>query len=360
MTIRASIEPGSDLIGRFGDTVVLISRAGATEVSATELLDLVEEIAADREAPAPAVAAKLAGWVLGHLNGSVAAFGIVVPVPEGVVVFLRGPVRCTVSAGGTVRELSGEQALTWVDQILPGAFDWLAIGSANGADLQVDPMSDLREGIVPGQGFVLSGLGAPGHAAAAAAASASFGAAPAGARTPGGGTPAAGPPSRGERAGRRGAVRPGARPGRVPRARRARRTRRAGPEPGWVSLPEEDEPSEPAESYEAPGRYGQPEPDHYGQPESYERSDAYEPDEPFVAPEAASDPVAPPEPEPVAAPGGFAPGPAPPWSPAASRASDFGADSLAAVRGQRRVGAGDAALAGRPGHRPRPAVRHRP
>jgi hypothetical protein len=113
------------------------------------------------------VAARLAGWVLGHLAGNVAPFGIVVPVPDGVVVFLRGPVRCTVSAGDGVRHLSGEQALTWVDQILPGTFDWLAIGGVEGTAVHADPISDLRAGVVPGQGFVLHGVGGPGPAAAA-------------------------------------------------------------------------------------------------------------------------------------------------------------------------------------------------
>ena len=159
MTIRASIEPGNDLIGRFDDTVVLISRTGATEASANELLGLVAELAADREAAATAVATRLASWVLGHLAGNSAAFGIVAPVPDGVVVFLRGPVQCTVSVGGTERQLSGEHALTWVDQVLPGAFDWLAItSSVANPRPQVDPLSDLQAGVIPGQGFVLSGV----------------------------------------------------------------------------------------------------------------------------------------------------------------------------------------------------------
>jgi hypothetical protein len=178
--MRVSIEPGNDLVGRFGDTVVLISRAstakaGASDASANELLGLVADLAADREAPATEVAARLAGWVLGHIAGDVPPFGIVVPVPDGVVVFLRGPVRCTVSAGDGVRDLSGEQALTWVDQILPGTFDWLAIGGVEGTAVNADPVSDLRAGVVPGQGFVLNGVGGPGgpsQAAAGAAASA--------------------------------------------------------------------------------------------------------------------------------------------------------------------------------------------
>ena len=160
MTLRVSIEPGDDLVGRFGDTVVLISRShGAGDANAHELLGLVAELAADREAPAAAVAARLAGWVLGHLPGNIAPFGIVAPVPDGVVIFLRGPVGCTVSMGDAVRQFSGEQALTWVDQILPGAFDWLTIGGVEGTAVQADPISDLRAGVVPGRGFVLSGVG---------------------------------------------------------------------------------------------------------------------------------------------------------------------------------------------------------
>src|SRR5580698_3038700 len=163
--MRVSIEPGNDLVGRFGDTVVLISRNGAADASVSELLGLVADLASSPGAPATAVAARLAGWVLSNLSGNVAAFGIVTPVPEGAVVFLRGPVRCTVSAGDAVRQLSGEQALTWVDQIVPGTFDWLAIGGTEGAGVQVDPVTDLRAGVIPGQGFVLIGAAAPGPAA---------------------------------------------------------------------------------------------------------------------------------------------------------------------------------------------------
>jgi hypothetical protein len=78
-----------------------------------------------------------------------------------------------VSAADGVRNLSGEQALTWVDQILPGTFDWLAIGGTDGAAVHVDPISDLRAGVVPGHGFILNGVGGPGPAAAAPASAAS-------------------------------------------------------------------------------------------------------------------------------------------------------------------------------------------
>src|ERR1700761_56585 len=139
--MRVRVEPGNDLVGRFGDTVVLISRDGTADSSAGELLGLVAELAADREAPATAVAARLAGWVLDHLPGDIAPFGIVAPVPDGVVVFLRGPVRCAVSIGDGVRQFSGEQALTWADQILPDTFDWLTIGGGEGKGVEGEPLS---------------------------------------------------------------------------------------------------------------------------------------------------------------------------------------------------------------------------
>ena len=115
------------------------------------------------------VAARLAAWVLGHMPGDAISFGMVAARGSDVVVFLRGPVSCTVTEAGRTRELSGERALTWVDEAMPATFDQLTIGVAAGRALAPDPLSDLREGVVPGQGFALTWLGAAAAPAAAAA-----------------------------------------------------------------------------------------------------------------------------------------------------------------------------------------------
>jgi hypothetical protein len=159
MTTHIGIEPGRGLVGRFGDTVILIPRgeaASGSDEATRELLDLAAAVASDRYVPAGTIAARLASWVIGRLAGDVLAFGIVVPVRDGVVMFLRGAVWCTVTEGGSTREVSGEQALTWVDQIVPGTFEQLAIGSAAGRPVRADQLSDLQAGVVPGQGFVLT------------------------------------------------------------------------------------------------------------------------------------------------------------------------------------------------------------
>ena len=187
LTTRIGIEPGPGLVGRFGETVIVIPRgdgpgsaspaAGVTQ----ELLGLAAEVGSDREASANAIASQLAAWVIGHMAGDAPAFGIVAPMRDGVIMFLRGAVWCTITEGGATREISGEQALTWVDLIVPGTFERLAIGGSSGRPVRADPLSDLWGGVVPGRGFVLSRVaevpGAPGmsgaEAASAAAVSAS-------------------------------------------------------------------------------------------------------------------------------------------------------------------------------------------
>ena len=180
MTPHIGIEPGAGLIGRFGDTVVLIRRgtpgpagdadqAAGRDQAVAELLELAAAVAADSQLPATVIAARLAAWVIAHMGQDVTAFGIVVPVQDGVVMFLRGAVWGAITDGGVTHQLSGEQALTWVDQLIPGTFERLAIGFAADRQVQPEPLSDLRDGVVPGQGFVVTRLPAaaePGPVAA--------------------------------------------------------------------------------------------------------------------------------------------------------------------------------------------------
>jgi FHA domain len=162
-TTRIGIEPGSGLVGRFGDTVILIphgaAAAGGEDEAASELLGLCAAVAADPEQPASMIAARLASWVIGRMPEDTTAFGIVVPVRDGNVMFLRGAVWCEVSGPDWTRRLTGAEALTWVDQILPASFERLAIGSLAAQSVHAYPGSDLRDGIVPGQGFVLTRVG---------------------------------------------------------------------------------------------------------------------------------------------------------------------------------------------------------
>jgi hypothetical protein len=159
LTTHVGIEPGGGLVGRFGDAVILIPGASGMDDTAGELLGLVGAVAADPGLAGNMIAARLATWVIGRMPDDVLAFGVVAPVSDGVVIFLRGAVQCAVTASGATRQLSGEQALTWVDQMIPGSFERLAIGTAADRPVRAQRWSDLRAGVVPGQGFVLTTVG---------------------------------------------------------------------------------------------------------------------------------------------------------------------------------------------------------
>jgi hypothetical protein len=171
MTAHIGIEPGTGLVARFGDTVVVVPREqpDGDGDGVRELLGLVASVAADEALSASMVAARLAAWVLGHMPGDAISFGMVAARGPDVVVFLRGPVSCTVTDDGMTRELSGERALTWVDEAMPATFDRLTISGGAGVPVTPDPLSDLREGVVPGRGFALTWLGAGAPAASGAA-----------------------------------------------------------------------------------------------------------------------------------------------------------------------------------------------
>ena len=160
LTTHVGIEPGGGLVGRFGDAVILIPGASGMDETTGELLGLVDAVAADPGLAGNMIAARLATWVIGRMPDDVLAFGVVAPVSDGVVIFLRGAVQCAVTASGATRQLSGEQALTWVDQMIPGSFERLAIGTAADRPVRAQRWSDLRAGVVPGQGFVLTRVGA--------------------------------------------------------------------------------------------------------------------------------------------------------------------------------------------------------
>ena len=177
MTMHIGIEPGSGLVGRFGDTVIVIPRGDAsgagTDEAVRELLGIVAAVAADSQLSASMVAARLAGWVIGRMPEDAIAFGMVAPVSDGVVMFLRGAVWCSVTESGSTRQLSGERALTWVDQIVPSTFDQLAVGTSEQAGaarsgFRPPRRRGARAGVRPdaarrGRGLACGGGGAGGR-----------------------------------------------------------------------------------------------------------------------------------------------------------------------------------------------------
>lgn len=150
---------GDRLVARFGDVVLFVDDDGQ---SAAELLAAIES-AAHTPQPGAAIAERLAGLAVGRNSTHVPAFGVVAPMPEGLLMILRGSVKASIKTAEGIRTLSGERAYTWVDEVLPETVTQVGVTAAEVAVAQASPHTNLRGGVVPGAGFVLDRARAAGE-----------------------------------------------------------------------------------------------------------------------------------------------------------------------------------------------------
>lgn len=141
------VQPGDGVVGRYGDIAVVAGVGGEADAFTRELLDLLAAGSAERS-----VAWRVAE-LLAHGHQRAPAFGIVLGADEGIRVLLFGRARAVVDGV----EVSGTDALTWVDRLLPEAHT-VALTVARTSVVTADPLTDLGHGVLPGAGFVLETL----------------------------------------------------------------------------------------------------------------------------------------------------------------------------------------------------------
>lgn len=154
------VQPGDGLVGRFGDCVLLV--AGPTSEGdpfVEDLVAIVESGAAEGAQPGAALAHRVGELLFQTAPGDAASFGVMAPVEGGALVLLHGEVDAEIVEPSGERRLSGRQAVTWVDQVVQEPFDHVALTQGAAGPVSVHPRSDLRVGIVPGAGFVLTPRG---------------------------------------------------------------------------------------------------------------------------------------------------------------------------------------------------------
>jgi FHA domain len=157
---HVGVEVGDGLVARFGEALLLVVEPGQHRERAEDLLEAVEAAASETSASEAvpsgmSIAHRLATVVAGYEPGTVPPFGAVAPLGEGYVVLLHGRVSAEITSHLGVVQLSGDQAVTWVDHKVEVPLDRLSVTSGD-HPVQVDPMSDLRSGLVPGNGFVVT------------------------------------------------------------------------------------------------------------------------------------------------------------------------------------------------------------
>ncbi len=163
-----AVQPGDGLVGRFGDTVLLVAGPVSEEDPFVEhLVATVEAGGAETDVPGAALAQRIGELLFRAGSAHVASFGLVAPVEGGALVLLHGDVDAEISQPSGASRLSGRQAVTWVDHVVHAPFDRVALTRGDAGPVSVHPRSDLRVGVVPGGGFVLSPVGRAPEASAA-------------------------------------------------------------------------------------------------------------------------------------------------------------------------------------------------
>ncbi|MFE7798885.1 FHA domain-containing protein [Nocardia sp. NPDC057440] len=143
------IAPGDGLIARFGAVVVYL----AGETSSTDRILGAIEAVADGEHPGAAIVQRLAAVVFGS-GSEPPPFGVVAPTGDGTVILLRGAVSAEIQGAEGTRRLAGARAFTWVDEIVREPVRQISVGADTALPLTTHPRSNLRDGVVPGGGFV--------------------------------------------------------------------------------------------------------------------------------------------------------------------------------------------------------------
>jgi hypothetical protein len=146
---------GDGLIARYGDIVMFIADPSA---SADSLIAAVKAEAGS-SAPGRQLARRLAALAFGQ-TVSLAPFGVVAATADGLHVLLYGNVTAEIETPEGTHQLSGARALTWVDEIVPGSAQRIAVTGAGKPALSGGENTDLDAGVVPGGGFDLYRAGA--------------------------------------------------------------------------------------------------------------------------------------------------------------------------------------------------------
>lgn len=153
--VPVRVAPGSGLVGRVGDGVLVVA-APVVDEQVGPLLETLAESCDRRERPGRLLARRVAQHLFETDPSAVPSFATLAPTDDGWAVVLHGDVELSVVRDGVAEdELSGRQAATWVDRVVPEGFDRLAVGADAATLVAPSGHFGLEAGVVPGRGVVM-------------------------------------------------------------------------------------------------------------------------------------------------------------------------------------------------------------
>lgn len=152
---RVHVSPGLGLVGRFPMAVLVVPGYEEGQASAVEtLLHLCGSPAGP--GGGRALARRVAGFIAAATPDDLPSFAVLTDVDDrSTGVLVCGDVVVTIGLEGqVVDEVSGADSLTWVDRVVQDATSF-TVRDRRPDGQSVDPRSDLRAGVVPGDGAQL-------------------------------------------------------------------------------------------------------------------------------------------------------------------------------------------------------------
>jgi len=150
------VHPGDGVVAHLGAAVVVALPSSAEHRTTTGAV--LETTRRALPNGGVTVVRRLAG-LLGDVDPEdVPPLAVIADAGEAgeVAVLLHGPADLLVHTGGTSERLSGADAATWVDRVLPSGWDRLEIVATGGVAPPFDPLVDLRDGSVSGGGATIA------------------------------------------------------------------------------------------------------------------------------------------------------------------------------------------------------------
>lgn len=143
--------PGPGVVARIGDVLFVAMASGQQTLG---LQHLLAECGSAVSADGRRLVRQLAGWLSAADPDGVPSFALAVPSPQGLAVMLHGNGEAAVTSAGSATRLSGQDAATWVDRLVPWPVEEVVLSCGHLEDVAPEPWLDLRAGVVPGGGLV--------------------------------------------------------------------------------------------------------------------------------------------------------------------------------------------------------------
>lgn len=146
---QVAVQPGSGVIARYGEVAAVLSRNDDSGFT-------IQLIAAMQSAEAQSTSAADLAWQLAGLlqkhRHDAPAFAVSAPVAEGQLLLLHGAAAAIADSV----TITGRDSLTWVDHVLTAPVRTITLTLGDEPAGEPDARSDLRAGVVPGAGVVIT------------------------------------------------------------------------------------------------------------------------------------------------------------------------------------------------------------